>query len=240
MPALRVILMSRAPIAGQTKTRLIPALGTAGAAALHAACLNDLLAEIASWRKTAGHTNVRLTLSLTPDGSEAAFRAAGVALPEDADCAAQRGETLDDRMRAALRDGLIDAERVLLIGADLPLLTREHLEQAAEALLGHDAVLGPAEDGGFYLIGVRAGKAGAGGWEGLFDSAAGNGANSPEETVLERMLTRARALGLRVDRLGTLPDVDTPEDIRRILAHPLAKRLSARRSVRFLRESLGG
>jgi len=242
MPALRVILMSRAPIAGQTKTRLIPALGAAGAAAFHAACLNDLLAEIACWRRAeAGRgMSVRLTLSLTPAGSEAAFRAAGVALPEDAGLAAQRGETLDERMRAALRDGLADAERVLLIGADLPLLTGEHLEQAARALLDHDVVLGPAEDGGYYLIGVRAGKAGAGGWEGLFDLDNEAGAMPPEGTVLERALARSRALGLRVAQLGTLPDVDTPEDARRVLAHPLAGRLSARRSLTMLRELPGG
>ncbi len=254
MLPLRVILMSRAPIAGQTKTRLIPALGAAGAAEFHAACLNDLLDELDAWRHAAGDTglSVGLTLSITPAGSESTFRAAGVALPEDAERATQRGDTLDERMREALRDGLADAERVLLIGADLPLLTREHLEQAAQALREHDAVLGPAEDGGYYLIGVRAGKAGVGGWEGLFDAGTGSavgkgsavgtrsGAIPPEDPVLERTLARARSLGLRVALIGRLPDVDTPEDAHRVLAHPLAARLSARRSVKLLRERLGG
>lgn len=242
MPTTRVILMSRAPVAGQTKTRLIPALSAAGAAAFHAACLNDLLAEIAAWRQEAERAglSIRLTLSLTPAGSEAAFRAAGVDLSETSDLADQRGDTLDERMREALRDGLTDAERALLVGADLPLLTREHLEQAAQALRTHDAVLGPAADGGYYLIGVRAGQAGAGDWEGLFDSGPEGGPAAAQELVLERLLARARALGLSVAQLESLPDVDTPEDARRVLAHPLARRLAARRSVTLLRERFGG
>jgi len=235
-------VLSRVPIAGQTKTRLIPALGAAGAAAFHAACLDDLLTEIAAWRREAGSrgVSVRLTLSLTPAGAEAAFRVAGVDVPADADLAAQRGDSLDERMREALRDGLADAERALLIGSDLPLLTREHLELAAQALETHDAVLGPAEDGGYYLIGVRGGKSGTDDWEGLFDSGSASDVIRAQVTVLARTLARGRALGLRVAQLGTLPDVDTPEDARRILAHPLAERLSARRSIRLLRERFGG
>ncbi len=232
---LRLIVMSRAPVAGQTKTRLIPALGAEGAAAFHAACLVDLLTEAEAWRQQlAGHgAAFLLTLSITPAGSEAAFRAAGVDVPAHAQVIAQRGDTLGERMREALRDGLADAERVLLVGCDLPLLTWAHWEAAARALDGHEAVFGPATDGGYYLIGVRrptAGKA----WEGLLevdDWGSGN--------VLERTLTRAGELGLPVAQIANLPDADTPEDLRRVLEHPLAKLRSTRRSLTLLRERLG-
>lgn len=232
---LRLIVMSRAPVPGRTKTRLIPALGAEGAAAFHAACLRDVLAEAEAWRQQLAEqdTALQLTLSITPAGSEAAFRAAGVDLPAHANVAAQRGDTLGERMREALRDGLADAECVLLVGCDLPLLTWAHWEAAARALDGHEAVFGPATDGGYYLIGVRRPASGSV-WEGMLDVG-----NRGSGTVLERTLVRAKELGLSVAQIAKLPDADTPEDLRRILEHPLAKLRSARRSLTLLRERIG-
>ena len=235
MATLRLIVMSRAPVPGLTKTRLIPALGAEGAAAFHAACLMDLLAEADTWRREwAGRgAAFGLTLSITPPGSEAAFRAAGVDWPAHANVAAQRGDTLGERMRDALREGLAVAERVLLVGCDLPLLTWAHWEAAARALDDQEAVFGPAADGGYYLIGVRRPAAGRA-WEGMLEAGDGGGS-----TVLERALAQARHLGLSVAQIATLPDADTPEDLRRVLDHPLAKLRSARRSLTLLRERSG-
>lgn len=234
MPDVCLIVMTRAPISGETKTRLIPALGADGAARFHAACLADLLGEAEVWRRDlAGRgMSLSLTLSITPPGSEDAFSRWGVEFPGYATVAAQRGDSLGERMIAALRDGLASSGRVLLNGCDLPLLTGAHWEAAIQALDRCDAVIGPSTDGGYYLIGVR--RPERAGWEGLLEPGAWS-----NDTVLARTLARARDLDLRVGQIATLPDVDVPDDAQRVLAHPLARILAARRGVTMLRDHFG-
>jgi rSAM/selenodomain-associated transferase 1 len=229
--SVHLIVMSRAPLPGRTKTRLIPAFGAEGAAAFHAACLADILSEAEAWRQ-AGPAQGQargLTLCVTPSESWPAFARAGIVFPAGAALTFQQGDTLGARMARALHEALSGTgpgaqtnaaagAAALLVGSDLPLLSRSHVEAAA-ALLLHaeptaDVVLGPAEDGGYYLIGVRPG----GRWPELFTLEDWGGG-----TVLQRTLAAAARNGLRVAQLDSLPDADTPEDLVRILAHPLAE-----------------
>ena len=91
------------------------------------------------------------------------------------------------------------------IGSDHPTLAREHLEQAFRALeTGSDVVLGPATDGGYYLIAVRAP---------VLTTSLFQGISWSTETVLAEQLDRCRRLGLRVELLPEASDVDTPEDL---------------------------
>lgn len=229
-----LIVMSRAPVPGETKTRLIPALGAEGAMRLHMACLADLLDEADGWRKdlAGAGRSVALTLSITPVGSERTFLDAGATVPAHVSIVAQRGESLGARMHAALKDGLDIGDRVLLTGCDLPLLTRSHWAAADRLLDLHDVVLGPSADGGYYLIGIR--RHARPGWEDLLDlDAWGTG------TVLERTLARAHERKVSIGKIAMLPDLDVPEDAQRVLTHPLAKILSARRGVTLLRERFG-
>lgn len=152
--SVRLIVLSRAPVPGQTKTRLIPAFGADAAAAFHAACLAEILSEAEAWRQAGlSHAQVRaLTLCVTPPDSWPDFVRAGIALPPGAALTFQEGETLGARMVHALAgalDGTLGsagggatgpaahapADAALLVGSDLPLLLRSHLEAAGAALL---------------------------------------------------------------------------------------------------------
>ncbi len=259
---IELILMSRAPVPGATKTRLIPLLGAQGARDFHAACLQDLVQECAGWlgaRRREGHA-ARLWACITPPGSEAEFTRVGVLWPADTQVVAQRGVSLEERIQAALdtvfaaagRDSAgrafasQGAVRALVIGSDVPLLQGAQLDAAVAELERCDAVFGPALDGGYYLAGLRRPA------PGLFAAAgsAGPGAagqdparqESAQPGALELVLHQARSLGLGTACIDVLPDADTPQDLATILAHPLAHAqdgaLRGRRSVRWLRAAL--
>lgn len=125
----RVLVFAREPRAGRVKTRLIPLLGEAGAARLHARLVRRALATARAARL--GRVQLWTTRR-------------------------QRGADLGARMLHAFRQGLRRAERVILIGADCPALRARNLRRAARWLAGGaDAVFAPAEDGGYALIALR-------------------------------------------------------------------------------------
>ncbi len=200
------------------------------------ACLNDLLAMARQWRDATAHrrdgTAPALHLFITPPGTQAVFRTAGVNWPNDFALHNQRGRTLGDRMADALervRRGAPLPCAVLLVGSDLPLLTATHLDAALEALAGARVVFGPTADGGYYLVGMRfAGSRGVP--PHLFDLSGWG-----EEDVLAQSLARAADLGLAAATIDPLPDADTPEHLPALLAHPLAGTLRGRSSLRWLR-----
>ncbi len=233
--SLHLILMSRAPVPGQSKTRLTPPLTAMDARDFHVACLNDLLAEGRAWRlarEAAGGPPVSLHLFITPPASQPAFRQAGVTWPNDYALHNQRGRTLGERMARAIeqvRTTTAQPAAVVLAGTDLPLLGGQQFDEAIDALRLADVVFGPTTDGGYYLVAVRDDPAG------LFDLDGWGGS-----TVLERSLAAARRRGWSTALITPLPDADTADDLREILAHPRAARFADRASLRFLRERLGG
>jgi rSAM/selenodomain-associated transferase 1 len=197
-----VAILARAPIAGQAKTRLIPALGAAGAADLQRWLLQRTVA-----------------MALVADVGPVSLWCAGDPRhPDFAQCRAfgsvmvrhQPEGDLGARMLAALRESPTTA--TLVIGTDCPALTAAHLREAARALADHDAVVLPAEDGGYVLIGtVRPQPA-------LFA-----GIDWGTERVLAQTRERLRTAGLRWCEPATLWDVDWPADLDRLAAlHPEA------------------
>jgi hypothetical protein len=109
-------------------------------------------------------------------------------------------------MSHALRDGLVRRQRVMLIGVDIPAMTHGDLREADAALRGGcDAVLGPTEDGGYWLIGLTRHH------DCLFQDIAWS-----TPAVAERTRERLRTLGWRWHELATRWDVDRPEDLGRI------------------------
>lgn len=226
-----LILMSRAPVAGATKTRLCPPLTPEQARDFHAACLQDLLEAAADWRTALGRQGTRLALYafVTPSGSAAAFRAAGVRWPEGTRLRDQQGDTLGARMEHALRTARAETggAPALLTGSDLPLLGAAQWAQALAALADADVAFGPTPDGGYYLVAVRCDPGG------LFDLAGWGGA-----TVLERSRRLATGLGRRTALIEALPDADTVDDLRRIRDDPRSHGLSHRRALRLIHRSL--
>ena len=193
----RIAVFAKAPIPGQVKTRLIPALGEQGAAALCRA-LTTCAIETA-----AGADIGPVELWCAPDAGHPFFaecsRRFGVALN------AQGEGDLGARMQSALAAMLSSAARALLIGSDIPAMTPDYLRAADAALAeGHDAVLGPAEDGGYVLIGLRRVV------PGFFEHIRWS-----EPDLLAVTRKRIAHLGWRHIELPILWDVDRPEDLKR-------------------------
>jgi rSAM/selenodomain-associated transferase 1 len=198
-----IAILAKAPIPGFAKTRLIPALGAEGAAMFQKALI-DRAVETACAAATGP-----VTLWAAPDATHAAFagrRARGVGLRQQID-----GD-LGARMLAALA---APGGPALVIGTDCPALSADDLRTAAAVLRGGtDAVVFPAEDGGYVLIGVRRPEAL------LF-------ANMTWSTpqVMNETRRRLRQAKLTWQEPVTLWDVDLPEDLDRLRTSGLGELL---------------
>lgn len=207
-----LVVMAKAPIAGQVKTRLIggmPAgsahpLNAEDAADLYAAFLSDTFAtleELADEREA-----LRLVLAYTPVGAEEAFEKVE---REGSLMLAQRGDELGERLTNCFSDLFgMGYERVVVVGGDSPTLPFEILEYAFDALDDDATVtLGPTEDGGYYLIGSRKNH------PVLFE---GVEWSSPQ--VLTQTRERITAAHLTLIELPEWYDVDEPKELARLQA----------------------
>jgi uncharacterized protein len=196
----RIVVFARAPEPGKAKTRLIPLLGTAGAAALQ----HRLIEHALSTALAANAGAVELCCS--PDAGHPLL--ATYANRDDVILTSQRDGDLGARMLHAARRVLATHARVIMIGTDCPALTAAQLRHAAHALeQGNDAVLIPAEDGGYVLIGLARCD------DALFDGIAWGG-----DQVMSATRDRLRALAWRWHELPPSWDVDRPGDYRRLAA----------------------
>jgi uncharacterized protein len=197
----RLILFTRYPEAGTTKTRLIPVLGPDGAAAFQRR-LTERAAE------TAGELRRRHRLSVEvryEGGSESHMRRwLGPEFTYRPQGRGHIGARMRESLLAAFQEG---APAAVIIGSDIPGITPAILGQAFDALGRHPLVFGPATDGGYYLIGSTA--------AGFADGAPflGNGVAWGTPQVLAQTLDQVRDQGLSYVCLETLCDADRPEDL---------------------------
>jgi rSAM/selenodomain-associated transferase 1 len=203
--AIDIAVFARAPVPGQAKTRLIPVLGSTGAAALQAQLIECTL------RTACAVPGARVTLWVAGEIDhpfiDAAARRFGV--PRRA----QAGADLGARMHHAFARA---AGALVLIGTDCPQLQAGDLAAAAAALQTHEVVIQPASDGGYVLIGLARPQ------PALFESIRWG-----EADVLRRTETKIAALGLRYARRPTLDDLDTAADLQRAVAAGLLSLPSA-------------
>jgi uncharacterized protein len=190
-------ILAKAPVAGAVKTRLIPALGAEGAATLQARLIERTV-------ETAGEASIGpVTLWVTPAPPHPYFTALASRFPIG--LAVQPDGDLGARMLAACQAA---SGPVLVIGTDCPALTPAHLREAADALrAGNDAIVIPAEDGGYVLIGTRQPQ------PQLFAAITWG-----IETVMAETRQRVARQGLTSRELPPLWDVDRPEDLARLRA----------------------
>jgi len=142
-PGYRILIFAKAPVPGTCKTRLVPALSEWGAAGLSGALTLHLLAMLGEARVAPA------ILCCTPDCGHPLFQRRGE------EKWVQRGNDLGERMLDAAGRALEEAGRVLLVGTDCPALSAGYLERAFRALERSDVVIGPAEDGGYVLLGLK-------------------------------------------------------------------------------------
>lgn len=190
-----LIVMTRFPREGKTKTRLIPALGAAGAMEMHNRLARHAVARASSFARVRS-ANLQVHLA---DGSPADGRKWLGKLDFHRQAAGDLGERMQAAVERAFAGG---ARRVAVIGTDCPELDESTLAAAFDALADADCVFGPAADGGYYLVGL-AKPAGE-----IFHNISWGG---PE--VLAESLAAADRAGLRWKLLGILPDVDFPADL---------------------------
>jgi hypothetical protein len=197
------LLLARAPSA-PGKTRLTSCLAHDAAIALRQALLLDTYEAVSA----AGEPVI---VAYTPDDARAELEM--LLARSEPSFILQRGEDLGARMHAAISDACArGADRVVLVGSDLPSLPTAHVMDAFQVLDTHDAVVGPSEDGGYYLIGMDRPH------EALFANIEWGSAR-----VFEQTSAAARASGLRVAAVPAWFDVDTLADVARLAAEPRGK-----------------
>ncbi len=195
-----VFIMAKAPRPGEVKTRLCPPLPPAQAAELYRCFLLDKIEQVRSLKEAIP------AVAYTPAEGRSLFEA----LAPEFTLVPQRGPDLGARLANGFEDLLANGcDAALAIDSDTPTLPLAFLEQALALMRtpSADVALGPTEDGGYYLIGLRATH------RELFE-------DIPWSTsqVLPETITRAGRLGLRVARLPEWYDVDTPADLERLRA----------------------
>ncbi len=200
-----ICIFAKPPVAGQVKTRLAAALGSERAAELARAFLDDTISAVQAlpWAQPA-----LATTEIVESGLPLLLQGEG---------------DLGERIERVLRAALQVAPPAIAIGADAPALPRRFLEAARAALDRADAVVGPAEDGGFYLLGLRLCP------EGLLAGLPWSASDTFTRTV-----ERLRARGLRVEVLERWFDVDRAEDLERLRALLRSGEIDAPRTARLL------
>jgi rSAM/selenodomain-associated transferase 2/rSAM/selenodomain-associated transferase 1 len=189
-----VIVFAKAPRAGAVKTRLARDVGDAEALRIY----RLLGRRVVDALRPGAH---RLRVFYDPPDASALEQVRSWLGEEGVDFRPQTGGDLGTRMEAAFRECLEDSSEACIVGTDIPEVTLDTVERAFGKLNEGDVVLGPATDGGYYLMALREPHP-------LFE-----GIPWSSDAVLERTLDRAAEMALRVSRVETLSDVDTRDDV---------------------------
>ncbi|MFW6156262.1 MAG: TIGR04282 family arsenosugar biosynthesis glycosyltransferase [Armatimonadota bacterium] len=198
----RLVLFAKPPLPGRAKTRLAGEIGPARAARVAEALLRDTIALAESLAERFPDEETRLVLAYTDRRDWFT-----PALSQDWRLIEQRGDDLGERIENALAD-LEPApdDRTLFIGMDCPQMPRERVSEAFDALGDANAALGPCDDGGYYLIGVRGGIP-----EGALDDIRWSTTEAMGDTV-----AALEGANMTVAELTPGYDVDTAEDLQRL------------------------
>jgi len=195
MKPTRIIIFVKAPQAGFAKTRLIPALGSEGAAELARKMLFHTLQEALA--AAIGPVE----LCVTPSIQEAAWQ--DIPLPSGIEIFEQGDGDLGARLARAVQRGIELGQQVLLIGTDCVEMSAALLREAAQNLLKHDAVIHCTVDGGYALLGLK-----------QFNSFLFDAMPWSTDAVASKTLSRVGQLGWSVHLGQMLHDVDEPQDLK--------------------------
>jgi len=199
-PHAAILIFTKAPVAGEVKTRLVPPLTSQQAALLHQKLVHHTL------RMATRQPIAPVILYCSPDLQHPFFQTCLQSYPITLQ--QQHGEDLGARMLQALNIQLQAHRYVILIGTDSPTMTQEYLQEAFQRLKsGSDVVIGPAMDGGYVLIGMKTPYV-----ELFTDLPWGT------DAVFALTMDKAMQAGLQVSLLDNMVDIDRPEDLPYITA----------------------
>ena len=193
-----LVVMAKPPREGDVKTRLCPPMTLAQASTFHECLLQDTVAKMERC------LSAQLWIAFAPDGDEY-FRSSFGAR---AKLLSQRGSDLGERMHHIFVDlSQLGYREIVVLGSDIPTVSLSSVEQAFHVLGSNveDVVLGPAGDGGYYLIGLKTPM------EEIFQ-----GISWSNAAVLENTLLRISNLGLKLTLLPMAYDIDMAEDLKRL------------------------
>ena len=211
-----LVIMAKAPRPGSVKTRLAPSLSVDAVVAFYCCLLEDTLALALSLG------DVEVAIMCPESDVDALARLAG----NKASVVAQKGEGLAAGLTSVFAHFTEERQRrIIAFNSDSPHLPRSVLEDAFETLAAHDAVVGPTQDGGYYLVGAKASH------PTLFASD-GMGTGS----ALERLLSRVRALELSLGCVDAFYDIDISDDLTRLAAELRLAPERAPRTATWLKE----
>jgi rSAM/selenodomain-associated transferase 2/rSAM/selenodomain-associated transferase 1 len=191
----RIIIFSRYPVPGKTKTRLIPALGPAGAADFQWLLLVKTFNTVKKFNEL---YNIDIEVCLDGGNSELAGCLFGKGPLYSKQSSGDIGERMHKAFIKAFAGGY---ERVILLGTDVPELETHHLTQAFDKLQSNDVVIGPSTDGGYWLIGMKHPVD-------IFMQIQWG-----TEDVFKNTIKNIKETGLSVHSIDTLTDIDTPENL---------------------------
>lgn len=201
-PDIEILVFAKAPITGQVKTRLVPAIGAEAAARLYRQMLQQTLKTVVE------SALCRVRLLCTPDTSHPFFQSLSshYGVPLDL----QKGNNLGERMFNAASRRLNEIENVILIGSDCPEMSASHLENVIDILITNESeiVITPAHDGGYVLLGLH-----------RVNPALFEGVNWGTETVMSQTRNALEQLQWHWKEMEPLKDLDTFKDIKDFVAN---------------------
>lgn len=210
-----LVIMAKAPRLGAVKTRLIPSLSIEAATAFYRCLLDDTLALAHSVSK------VEVAIMCPQSDVDELAELAG----NEANIVAQKGEDLAAALTSVFAHFAEGHRRIIAFNSDSPHLPRSVLEDAFATLAAHDVVVGPTDDGGYYLVGAKAIH------PTLF---ARNGMGT--KSALETLLLRAQALALSVGFSAPSYDIDVADDLSRLASELRLDSAKAPRTARWLKD----
>ena len=217
-----LVIFAKAPLPGQVKTRLIGTISPEEAAELYICFLRDTFATMQEVQEEREH--VSLVLCYAPADEIEAFEAADL---DGCLLLAQTGDDLGERLKNCCADLFqFGFNSVVIIGADSPTLPTEIILDAFTQLDHNiDAVVGPASDGGYYLIGIKSMH------EKLFANI-----NWSESSVFADTITALQSLHLQFKTLPIWDDIDTPQDLAKLQTQISQEIVSPRATSKFLKK----
>jgi len=200
-----IIIVAKQPVPGNVKTRLCPPLTPQEAAGLYSCFLQDTMNKVAKMPIVSKY--LALDIEDQKEGQKSGTTSPhyNVSTPESFIIISQGTGDLGGRLAYLAGCVFKESDHVIFIGADSPSLPISYLENALQLLADNDVVIGPSEDGGYYLLGLN------GCFTFLFE-----GVEWSSDRVFAQTLERARSAGLKVNILPAWFDVDTSSDLSRL------------------------
>jgi len=193
-----IVIMAKAPVPNKVKTRLTPPLGPFEASRLYHSFLLDKVEQVKTFEEAS------LFMAYTPRSSESFFRSI---IPPGFSLISQAGKDLGERLTNVSRDVFaLGASKVLMLDSDTPNLPINHIREGLARLDEVDVVLGPCDDGGYYLIGMRS-----------FIPEIFREIPWSTALVTEVTTKKVQTLGLTFSMLPGWYDVDTGKDLQRLM-----------------------